>query len=228
VLALVYGDPVQLTSDLGEKWSRLDPKSSHVDWAVVDWTDPNAKFILALKHEAQGLLIASHDAGKSFSEVGKGYASAWIFDIQTAVVAEAKSKDHPKPRLMRTADSGKTFEPVGDYTATALPRWHDGTLYWLTSDSLITTSDQGKTWKKIADVKDGAYGPIFGKDSKHLFVLARSGILESTDGGATWGKPLPYPKELKGWSPLTWLEYDPKGDVLYVMKMTSELFRMKR
>ena len=27
---------------------------------------------------------------------------------------------------------------------------------------------------------------------------------------------------------LTWLEYDPKGDVLYIMKMGSQLFAMKR
>jgi photosystem II stability/assembly factor-like uncharacterized protein len=228
VLALVYGAPISLSADRGETWSQLDGKSAHVDWAVVNWADPDAKFILALKHEAQGLMIVSHDGGKSFTEVGKGYASAWIFDIKTAVVAEAKTKDHPKPSFMRTVDGGKTFSPVGEFTATALPKYHDGTLYWLTSDSLITTTDQGKSWKKLSDLKDGMYGPIFGKDAKHMFVLAKSGIIESTDGGATWGKPIAFPKDLKGWSALTWLEYDPKGDVLYVMKMTSDLFRMRR
>ena len=46
--------------------------------------------------------------------------------------------------------------------------------------------------------------------------------------GATWAKPIAVPKELKGVSPLTWLDYDPANDALYVMKMTSELYRWER
>ena len=34
---------------------------------------PRCDFILALKHESGGLLIASHDGGKTFSDIGKGY-----------------------------------------------------------------------------------------------------------------------------------------------------------
>lgn len=228
LLALVYGDPINLSPDVGETWSRMHAKSSHVDWAVIDWSDPDAKFVLTLKHESGGLLIVSRDGGKSFSDVGKGFGPAWIFDNQTAVVAEMRSKDRPKPRLMRTTDGAKTWEPIGEYTATALPKWHDGTLYWVVEGALIMTTDQGKTWKRISDIKDGQYGPIFGKDASQQFVLTKSGIVESTDGGATWSKPIALPKEMKGWSPLTWIEYDPKNDVVYAMKMTSDLYRMKR
>jgi photosystem II stability/assembly factor-like uncharacterized protein len=226
VMALVYGAPVGISPDGGESWSQLDGKSQHVDWAVVDWAE--MKFVLALKHESGGLLIASHDGGKTFTDVGKGYGPAWIFDGQTAIVAEAKSKDRPKPRLLRTADGGKTWDPVGDHTATALPKWRDGTLYWLVDGALLSTADQGKTWAQVSAVKDGQYGPVFGKDARHLFVLTKAGILESTDGGATWGKPLALPKEMKGTSPLTWIEYDPTGDVLYAMKMGSDLYRLAR
>ena len=228
LMALVYGAPVNMSPDAGETWSQMYAKSSHVDWAVVDWADPANKFVLALKHESGGLLLASHDSGKTFTDVGKGYGPAWIFDDKTAVVAEARSKDRPKPRLMRTTDGAKSFEPVGDYTATALPMWRDGTLYWLVDGSLIATTDQGKTWSKVSEVKDGAYGPVFGKDAKHMFVLTKTGIAESTDGGATWVKPIALPKELKGTSPLTWIDYDPKNDVLYVMRMTSDLYRLVR
>ncbi len=228
VLALVYGAPVGFSSDSGQTWSHANAKSSHVDWAVVDWTDPEHKFILALKHESGGMLIVSHDGGKSFTEVGKGYGPAWIFDKQTAVVAEMRSKDRPKPRLLRTTDAGKTWKPVGDYTATALPKWHDGKLYWIVNGALLATADQGKTFKKLSAVKDGQYGPIFGNTAQQLFILTRSGIVESTDGGSTWSKPIALPKQLKGWSPLTWMDFNPKHDVLYVMKMTSDLYRMKR
>ena len=77
-------------------------------------------------------------------------------------------------------------------------------------------------------MKDGRFGPVFGKDAKQMFVLTGAGVVESTDGGATWCQPIAIPKELKGVSPLTWLDYDPLHDVLYVMKMTSELYQMKR
>ncbi len=236
LVSLVYGAPARLWSMKGEEWKELDKKATHIDWCVVNWTPPGLDFMLALKHEAGGLMIVSHDGGKTFEEIGKGFAAAWVFDSTTAVAAEMKSKEKPKPGLVRTTDAGKTWKPTSDFTTQssglngnfALPKWNDGALYWLVDGALITTTDRGETWKKISDVKDGRYGPIFGKTAKHLFVLTLAGILESTDAGATWSKPLAVPKDLKGVSALTWLEYDPGNDVLYVMKMGSELYRMAR
>ena len=77
-------------------------------------------------------------------------------------------------------------------------------------------------------MKDARYGPIFGKDAKQLFVLTGAGVVESTDGGKTWSMPLAAPKELKGISSLTWLDYDPTSDTLYLMKMGSELYKLSR
>jgi photosystem II stability/assembly factor-like uncharacterized protein len=228
LLATVYGGPVGVSDDAGENWKLMDKACGHVDWCAIDWTGPKRNFVLALKHESGGLLLASHDGGKGFAEIGKGYGPAWVFDEKTAVVAEMKTKERPKPRLLRTADGGQTFEAVGDYTATALPKWYDGTLYWLVDGALLSTTDQGKSWKKLSQLKDGRYGPVFGKDARQMFVLTRDGAVESGDGGATWGQPLALPKEVKGGSPLTWLDYDPKSDVLYVMKMGSDLYRLAR
>ena len=234
VTALVYGSPIAVSADRAATWRFFDNKSSHVDWCAVDWSDPELKFVLALKHEAGGLLLRSNDGGKSFAEIGKGFGTGWVFDDQTAVVAEARNKDRPKPNLLRTTDGGKTFQPCGAFcpvgvnSAQALPKWRDGILYWLTDAGLITTSDKGATWKKLGEVKDAQYGPIFGKDAKHLFVLTKSGIVETTDGGATWSKPLPPPKEMKGTGGLSWIEYDPQNDALYLMKMGSDLYRLDR
>lgn len=228
LMATVYGGPVVVgTSDKGE-WRALDKASMHVDWCVADWSDPEMKFLLALKHESGGMLLRSSDGGKTFDELGKGHGPAWVFDAHTAVVTLAKSKDRPKGGLIRTIDGGKTFQPAGDYAPVSLPRWHGDSLYWLASGTLIKTTDRGATWEKLSDLKDGRFGPVFGKNAKHLFVLASAGVLESTDGGATWSKPLAIPKELKGVSPLTWLDYDPIHDVLYVMKMGSELYQLSR
>jgi photosystem II stability/assembly factor-like uncharacterized protein len=228
VVALVYGAPIVVSGDFGETSKMLDKKSMHVDWCAVDWSDPDMKFILTLKHESGDLLLVSRDGGKSFDEVGKGYGPAWIFDSKTAVIAQARSKTNAKPGLLRTTDAGKTFEPCGEYYAKALPRWHKDTLYWVAEGALITTSDQGKSWQKISDLKDGRFGPIFGKSADHLFVLTQAGIVESSDAGKSWSKAIAVPKELKGVSNLTWMDYDPLHDTLYVMKMTSELYRWQR
>lgn len=234
VTALVYGSPISVSTDSGVTWKMMNGKSAHVDWCAVDWTDPEMKFVLTLLHEKGGLLISSQDGGVSFTEVGKNYGTGWIFDNQTAVVAEAKTKDRPKPNLVRTTDGGKTWKPCGEYSpvginsAQALPKLFEGTLYWLVDGSLIATTDKGETWKKVCDLKDGRYGPIFGKDAKQMFVLTGAGIVETTDGGATWSKPIAAPKEMKGVGGLTWLEYDPKSDSLYLMKMNSDLYKLSR
>ncbi|MDB5310348.1 MAG: BNR/Asp-box repeat protein [Gemmataceae bacterium] len=228
LLPSVYGGPIAVGSAAEGGWRVLDKASVHVDWCAADWTDPDLKFLLTLKHESGGLLLVSRDGGKTFAEHGKGYGPAWAFDADTAVVAALKTRDRPKGGLLRTTDGGKTFSPAGDYAPVSLPRWHAGALYWLADGVLIKTADKGGTWEKLSAVKDGRFGPVSGKDGKHLFVLTGAGVVESTDGGATWSAPIAVPKELKGVSALTWLEYDPVGDVVYVMKMGSELYALPR
>lgn len=227
LLPVVYGSPILVGSPAGD-WRILDKASVHVDWCAADWTDPDIKFLLTLKHESGGLLLASQDAGKTFREVGKGFGPAWVFDKETAVVAKMKSKDNPKGGLVRTNDGGKTFVPAGDFTPVSLPRWHAEALWWLADGALHRTDDTGQTWKKLSAIKDARYGPVGGKDAKHLFVLTAAGVIESTNGGETWSSPITVPKELKGVSALTWLDYDPVGDILYIMKMTSDLYAMDR
>src|SRR5262249_18391536 len=69
VSALVYGAPIVVSPDDGQSWNTLNPKSTHVDWCAVDWTDPDMNFILTLKHESGDLLLVSRDGGRSFAEV---------------------------------------------------------------------------------------------------------------------------------------------------------------
>jgi photosystem II stability/assembly factor-like uncharacterized protein len=226
LIALVYGAPITVGD--GGEWKTMAKESSHVDDAAVDWSDPEMKFVLTVKHESDGKLLLSDDGGKTFREVGKGYGAAWIFDNKTAVIAEIKTKDQPGGNLLRTTDGGKTFQPIGKYEIKTVPKWHDGALYWLMGDALQRTTDKGEKWEKLGDVKDARYGPIFGKDAKQMFILTKDGVVESTDGGKTWSKPIAPPKEMKGITALTWLEYDPMSDTLYLMKMSSELYKLSR
>jgi photosystem II stability/assembly factor-like uncharacterized protein len=230
LMAQVYGVPVVVgTTHPATEWKQMDKKSVHVDWCAVDWTDPERKFVIAFKHESGGILLVSRDGGKSFTETGKGHGfGAWAFDADTAVVALAKTKDKPKGGILRTTDGGKTFSPVAEFATVCLPKPHGDSLYWLVEGALLKGTDKGAKWEKVCDAQAGRYGPIFGKDAKHMFILTNAGVIETTDGGATWTKPLAIPKEMKGVSPLTWLDYDPKNDVLYVMKMTSDLYKLPR
>ena len=76
-----------------------------------------------------------------------------------------------------------------------------------------------ETWGQVSALKT--------TDLKHLFVLTESGIKESTDGGATWSKPIPPPKDFVI-TPETWFEYDAKHDALYLMKPGSDLYKLLR
>lgn len=224
LLPLVYGGPIAVGTTGPGAWRVLDKASVHVDWCAADWTDPELKFLLALKHESGGVLLRSRDGGKSFAAVGKGYGPAWVFDGATAVAAKMKSKDEPTGGAFRTTDGGNTFAPAAPFTPTALPRPGPDGLYWLADGALHKTADKGATWTRLGAVKDGRYGPVFGKDAKQLFVLTGAGVVESADGGATWAAPVPLPAGLKGVNPLTWLDYDPTSDTLYLMKMGTELY----
>ena len=49
---IVYGVPISFgTSDKGD-WKTIDKATVHVDWCAADWTDPEMKFLLTLKHES--------------------------------------------------------------------------------------------------------------------------------------------------------------------------------
>lgn len=228
IIALVYGSPILVGSREGATWKVLDKKSGHVDWFATDWTDPDNKFVITMKHEAGGLLLRSLDGGASFADVSKNFSAGWIFDGKTAVATQAKSKEVPEPKLVRTTDAGVTWTPVADYVGPALPKWLDGRLYWVTDKALIATSDQGATWNKISDLKDGRFGPIAGKKPGHYFIATKTNILETSDDGKTWSAPIALPPTFNQWSGMSWLDYDPQGDVLYAVKMSSELYRWKR
>jgi photosystem II stability/assembly factor-like uncharacterized protein len=225
-MARVYGAPVSLLAPGSDTWQSLHQRSGHVNWCAVDWTDPERKFMIAQPHRGPQAIV-SRDGGKSFQDLTAGpLAAAWVFDNRTAVVA-MDSPDHPK-RLLRTTDAGQNFAPCGDYPSRGLPRWRDGTLYWLVNKAMIATRDKGQTWQEVCKLADPLCGPIFGAHAKHLFVLGEGGIVESTDGGASWSKPEPIPQPVRGSPALTWVDYDPINDLLYVMKMTSDLYQMAR
>jgi hypothetical protein len=86
----------------------------------------------------------------------------------------------------------------------------------------------GKYVQALKECKDADHGQVSGKGARHVFKLTEAGIVESTDGGANWSAPIALPKSLKDSEGRTWIEYDPKGDILYVMKTGGDLYKLTR
>jgi len=93
---------------------------------------------------------------------------------------------------------------------------------------LIASDDRGATWTQVADVKDGRYGPVFGADAKAHVRPHRGGRRRESRRRRHVVAALAAPKDLKGIGGLTWLAFDPKNDVLYLMTMGSDLFKLAR
>ena len=234
-LALVYGSPIAVSADMGQNWKILNNKSGHVDWCSVDWTDPDTKFILALKHESGGTLIVSRDGGATFDVIGKDFGPAWIFDGQTAVASEAKSKTKPaRPGAhhrwrqdVRTG--GRLFRqgPAALFPGRASKalRWHALLAH---RRRLDLQRRQGQDLEKGLPSQERTLRPSLRQDGQHMFLLTTAGIIESTDAGATWTKPLALPKEMKAINFMTWLDYDPLNDVLYTTRMSADLYKLER
>jgi hypothetical protein len=87
---------------------------------------------------------------------------------------------------------------------------------------------EGKYVQALKECKDAEHGRVSGKNARHEFKLARGGIVETTDGGTTWSKPIALPKSVKGAEGQVWIEYDPKNDILYVMKTGGDLYKLSR
>jgi hypothetical protein len=86
----------------------------------------------------------------------------------------------------------------------------------------------GKFVRALKECKDADHGQVSGKNARHLLKLTRAGIVESSDGGTTWSKPIALPKKLEGGEGRTWIDYDPKNDILYVMKTGGNLYKLAR
>ena len=57
LLARVYGEPIAVGD--GGEWKTMAKDGAHVDFASADWSDPEMKFVLTVKHEADGKLLLS-------------------------------------------------------------------------------------------------------------------------------------------------------------------------
>lgn len=219
-----------LTLDGGKTWRPMKDVGRNWDYAAVDWSDPEAKAIFAARHESGGEMYLSTDGGRSWKMIGKdnAFAATGIFDDRTLVTTRGQG-------ILRSTDGGETWTKVSDFQPVgrvAIP--FKGTTWWLAKEGLIVSADKGATWTKRGSPVEAGWGPMFGKDEKHIVVAGNKGFYETTDGGETWRlvAPLPPDKEYRpspsmpGW--FINVAWDPNADVFYASRMGRPAYKLER
>ena len=145
-------------------------------------------------------------------------------------LASVVKGDDPSPQWQPML--AKSFKAEAkDIGVTSLAVYRNTGCVFLQVDGKVYCSPAGaknfktvnETWKQVCDQAQKA------SNSKHVFVLTDKCIKESTDGGATWLKPISLPKDFVMTSP-NWVQYDATNDVLYLMTKGkgSDLYKLPR
>ncbi|HLX64198.1 MAG TPA: hypothetical protein VKX17_23195 [Planctomycetota bacterium] len=216
---MIYGSPAR-TLDGGKTWTKS--KLQHLDFGATDWSDPEAKTMLAIKHESGGELVLTSDGAQSWTSLGKGFKAVGVFDATTFVASKGKG-------ILRSTDAGKTWTDASPSQPAGLSmRVFKGAGYWTTDKGVLVSKDKGATWSVLGSAVNAYYGPYFGEDEKHLVVVGKDGIQETKDAGATWKVVAPLPDGFKVGFTGPNFAWDPKADVFYASTMGKPAFKFQR
>lgn len=215
---MIYGSSAR-TEDSGMTWTAS--KSSHLDFGAVDW-HATGQCYLALRHENGGLITLSTDGGQTWVDLQKGFTHVGLFDARVLVASRGKG-------LVRSEDGGKTWAAVSDVTPTgSVMQVRGGVGYWATADGLLTSADQGRTWKPQGEPVACVVGPLWGKKEGHMVVVGKAGLFETTDGAKSWTKVAPLPEGFRVGGVGPNYAWDPNGDVFYASSMGKDTLRFRR
>ncbi|HSQ58025.1 MAG TPA: hypothetical protein VLM40_20035, partial [Gemmata sp.] len=215
---MIYGS-CATTEDGGKTWTAW--KTNHLDFGAVDWST-TGKCYLAIRHEKNGTLTFSMDAGKSWTDLGTKFNRVGLFDDKIMVCGKAKG-------LVRSEDAGKTWTDVSDVTPPGyVMTVRDGIGYWPTEKGLLVSKDRGKTWAIQGAAISAVHGPYFGKSADHMVVVGKDGFFETKDGGNEWKKVAPLPEGFKAGGVGPNYAWDAASDIFYASSMGKDTFRWKR
>jgi hypothetical protein len=217
--------PSGYSLDGGKTWESFESVGRNWDYGAIDW---ESKTVFAARHEHEGAHL-SRDMGKTWTEldVKRGELKGLgVFGPQALVISNATG-------IRRSEDEGKSWTQVSDHPCTGTVQVYKEVGYWLSNKvvrkqwtaSVAISRDGGRTWKDAGpSVPDTMFcsGPFFGKSESHMVVATLKGILETTDGGATWKTVADYPADApvqadhKNGCGFPSLGYDANRDLFYV------------
>lgn len=216
---MIYGS-AGMTTDAGKTWQAS--KLSHLDFGAVDWSEPEAKHMISLKHESGGDLVVTHDAGGSWKSLGKGFKQVGIFEGGVLMATKAAG-------ILRSTDDGQTWTQVSDSKPTGfVMRVIGGVGYWTSNDGLLASKDKGLTWPVQGTAIKAFVGPYFGKDASQIIVGNKEGLFETTDSGATWHLAAPLPAGFGAGPVGPNYAWDAKENILYASTMGKPAFKYVR
>jgi photosystem II stability/assembly factor-like uncharacterized protein len=216
-----------MTLDGGRTWQSFAGMGRNWDYGAVDWRDPQAKAIFAARHESGGEMYLSNDAGASWRFIGKHpeFTAIGVFDASTLAAGTADG-------ILRSIDGGVTWNKVSAlHPVGRVAVYFNGTTYWLAKEGILTSRDKGASWQKTGEALDAGWGPLFGKDARHMVVADFQGFLQTTDGGETWKRIAALPPFQGGLVPklpgqFLSIAWDPDAGFLYASRMGSGAYRL--
>ena len=144
----------------------------------------------AVGHDA--LILTTSDAGRTWQQQWQGESLADSFLDVLALDAQRVIAVGAYGLFVTTIDGGKTWTrrkiSDDDYHFNRLSRGPTGTLYLAGErGTLLRSSDEGATWKRIAAAYEGSFYGILPLDKRTLVAHGLRGrTFRSIDDGDTW------------------------------------------
>ncbi|MBU1339082.1 MAG: hypothetical protein KKD56_08445 [Acidobacteria bacterium] len=245
-------------------WRHLGPWN--FSGRITDFAVPAGQSQIYYAATASGGVWKTEDGGISFAPVFDDYGNMSIGNIEvapsdpnivyvgTGEAMHARSSAHGNG-MWKSIDAGKTWSFIGLDKSYYIPRIAvddknpdivyvacEGELYnndMTSLRGLFKTTDGGKTWNKVLDLKDRGVGDFVLHPTNSDIILASgyktyrrswtfidkqpgNHLYKSTDGGLTWNKLTNgLPMDIKsGWNGLTIYPKDP--NIVYV-RMDEEV-----
>lgn len=199
-------------------------------WGMPAWSEDTIQIILGKEHHAWTKLWLSQDSGQNWKLLDFESRNPGVINDSVFVAGNDDG-------MYRTTDQGENWQKINIFVVTGKNpiKYHDH-FYWTTAQGLISSTDQGKTWKMVGDpLADALYGPYFGKDQNHMMLVSKDGFFITKDSGKTWEKQLDYfnvpdsnrdgtynvmhPTNSYGW--------DWKRNIIYVAGLGGRVYRYR-
>lgn len=207
------------TVDGGRHWNEVGKKpivksieESHPYLAAMAFMDELNGWIVGAEPNQNGLILQTHDGGKTFERVTRASA------IFRGVAAGPKSGVlvFGDGSVLRSVDRGKHWEPAVNLEQLGI---HPGTWFsieaakfirdghgWLAVNApggtILATSDFGQSWQVQSEENDVMlFYDLWVVDANRLCALGGGTVLFcSADGGSTWNSTDVLPKAAAGQS----------------------------